>query len=72
MNVDTSSENRQVEPVKEAPEEGADILKECFGGCKKKILVFSLPSTEDWGENTEGALCLECKARLLASGSLKK
>lgn len=51
-------------------ETGNDLLKECAGGCRQKILTF-FGSSENWGENVEASYCLDCRARLLASGSVK-
>lgn len=52
-------------------DDGSDMLIECAGGCKKKILFFGFEKSEDWGEGVEGALCIDCRARPLkhASGS---
>lgn len=43
-------------------DDGNDLLVECSGGCGKKILSFGFPESSDWGDSTEGALCLECRA----------
>ena len=56
----TSDDNLAV-----AVEDGNDILRECAGGCGKKILFFGFPDENDWGENLDGALCLECKSNPL-------
>lgn len=61
------TESEEITP----PEDGSELLRECAGGCRKKILIFTFSTPEDWGEEIEGALCLECKTRLIASGSLK-
>lgn len=74
MNVDTitgSQPAAEVDISKEAYEEGNTVLMECFGGCKKKILIFGPVDAKDWGEGMDGALCLECKAKGLKSGSIK-
>lgn len=48
-----------------------DILRDCAGKCGQKILDFGMPAG-DWGDSmVEGAFCLECRSRLIASGSLK-
>ena len=54
----------------ELEDDGSDILKECFGGCGKKILIFGPGLSEEWGDGVAGALCLECKAKSI-TGSEK-
>ena len=53
-------------------DDGSDLLVVCAGGCGKKILFFDFPRTTEWGDATEGTLCLECKSRPLrpSTGSL--
>lgn len=70
MNVENIIEEELIE-VEVELEDNSDILRDCAGKCGQKILSFSLPSTDNWGDNTEGAFCLECRAKLVASGSLK-
>lgn len=49
----------------EAVEDGNDLLKECGGGCGKKILFFGFPESQEWPEGVEGALCVECRSKPL-------
>jgi hypothetical protein len=67
----TSGDDRDlVVPV----EDGGDLLRECAGGCGKKILFFGFPKNKDWGSQLEGALCVECRSKPLkhVAGKEKK
>lgn len=46
-------------------EDGNDLLRECAGGCGKKILFFGFPEPGEWGEQVEGSLCVECRSKPL-------
>lgn len=71
MIVEPTIEEDDILVVEVELEDDSDILKDCAGKCGQKILDFGMPVTGDWGMNTEGAYCLECRAKLIASGSLK-
>ncbi len=44
-------------------DDGSDLLRECAGGCGKKILFFGFPEIgSNWGAEVEGTLCLECSS----------
>lgn len=44
-------------------DDGNDLLKDCAGGCGKKILFFGFPGSADWGEELEGSLCIDCRSK---------
>lgn len=47
-------------------DDGNDLLKECTGGCGKKILFFGFPDDEsEWGDGVEGAYCIDCRSKPL-------
>lgn len=66
MEIDTASSGSSIQPI-----DASDILQECAGKCGKKILLF-LSTANDWGDGTDGQLCIDCRAHLILSGSLPK
>lgn len=56
--VSRSSGSVDDEDIAEVYEDASDILIDCIGGCKKKILVF--------GSSNEGAECLECLTKRIS------
>ena len=48
--------------------DNSDLLIDCAGGCKKRILYFA-PQVDNWGEAINSRMCLECVTRSIVSGS---
>lgn len=71
MVTEELAESEDVLVVDVELETGDDLLRDCLGGCRQKILVFGVAQAGDWGDGVVGAYCLECRARLVASGSLE-
>lgn len=55
---------RQTEEVPVSTE-GNDLLRDCLGPCKKKILYFGPVPSEEWNDKTEGAFCVDCRANAM-------
>jgi len=72
VEASTSGSATEEEFMELVIDEGDDILRPCAGLCGQKILYFEMGSDQDsWENRTDGAYCLECRAKMVLSGSLK-
>ncbi len=65
MLLATKGKKRQQKEEAPPDTEGNDLLRNCLGSCKKKILYFGPVAPEEWNEKTEGAFCVDCRANAM-------